>query len=195
MHTLGLSSANLPEDIVESDDAFRAPLIMYKMKYGLPANFLLEGSFTTNIITVYFSVSPKCTYEFGRLTLSIGTEGAYYTGKFDQSDFKSTIEGWHIYPNLTLGFTFPNFSVSVKSEALLILDQSARTGNIETTSSFKTFSGYSFTTYLEQPLWKDNFFVIGFKANYVRFFYPMWITFSTFDRFFFIPEVIFSFNL
>jgi hypothetical protein len=195
MHTLGISSANLPEQIVESDDAFRAPLLFCKIKYGIPWNFDLEGQFKTNIITLYFSLGPKWTHELDRFSFSLGTDAAYYYGTLDQVDFKSSIEGLQIYPNLTLGYLFPKFSVSLKSEILLIMDQSARTGDEVVTSSFKTFSGYSFTTYIEQPLWKENFFVIGFRANYVRFFYPMWITFSTFDRFFFIPEVIFSFNL
>jgi hypothetical protein len=109
--------------------------------------------------------------------------------------FKSSFKGWNVYPNLTFGYIFPNFSISLKSDLLLVLDQTAKTGNVEVTSSYKTFSGYSFTVILEQPLWKDNFFVIAFKSSYVSFFYPIWITFSTFNRFFYIPEVIFSFNL
>ena len=33
--SLGVSTAKLPEDVVETDDIFRAPLFSYRMKYGL----------------------------------------------------------------------------------------------------------------------------------------------------------------
>jgi hypothetical protein len=195
IQTLGLTSANLPEDIVESDDAFRAPMAYYKLKIGLPENFLLEGAVKTNWYTHHLHLGPKWTYPFSRLSFSIGTDAAYFTGTMEEYGFDSKMTGWNIYPNISIGYLFPNFSITMKSELILLLDQTSRTGKIELTSSFKTFSGYSFAFYLEQPLWKNNFFVIGFKSNYTRFYYPIWFSFSTFDRFFFIPEVLFSFNL
>lgn len=195
LHTVGLSTASLPEAVVESDDAFRAPLLYYKIKYGLPNNFLMEGTFKTNIVTYHFTVGPKWVYEFGKLNASIGADAAFYYGIYKSSDFDSKIRGWSLYPNLTVGYLFPNFSVSLKTELFLLADQRAFTSHIEVDDSYKTFSGFAFSTYLEQPLFKNNYFVIGFRANYTSFYYPMWIAFSTFDRFFFIPEVMFSFNL
>jgi hypothetical protein len=195
IHSLGLTTANLPEDIVESDDEFRAPLYSYKAKFGLPENFLLEGGISTNLITLNISLGPKWTYEFNNFSLSAGADAAFFIGALDQFDFKTKIRGWMAYPNLTLGYCFPNFSVTVKSDLILVFDQTAKTGNIEVTSDFKTISGFSVGAFIEQPLWKNNFFVMGVKANFTRFYYPMWITFSTFDRLFFIPEAIFSFNL
>ena len=195
IHTLGLSLANLPEDIVESDDVFRAPLISYKTKTGLIKNFLVEGGIETNLITLHLALGPKWVHEFDRLNLSIGGDAAYFLGALNQSGFKIKINGLIVYPNLTLGYLFPNFSLTLKSELVLVLDQTIKTENVEVTGSFKTFSGYSFALFLEQPLWKDNFFVIGIKTSFIKFYYPIWITFSTFDRFFFIPELVFSFNL
>ena len=195
LHTLGVKSANLPEEIVESDDDFRAPLIFYEFKYGVINNFLLGGNLETNFITVQLVLGTKWSHEFGNLGFSLGGDAAYYVGALNQFDFKTEINGWLAYPNLTIGYVFPNFSISLKSELILAIDQTVKIGEIEVTSSFKTISGYSIAAYLEQPLWKDNFFVIGMKANFTKFYYPIWATFSTFDRFFFIPEAIFSFNL
>lgn len=195
LHTIGVKSANLPEDIVESDDNFRAPLIFYDFKFGLLNNFSFDGGIETNFITVQFSMGPKWSYEFGKLTLSVGGDAAYYVGALNQFDFKTEINGWLAYPNITIGYAFPRFSVSLESELILALDQTAKTGEIEVSSSMRTLSGFSVAAYIEQPLWKNNFFVIGLKANFTKFYYPIWATFSTFDRLFFIPEAIFSFNL
>ena len=41
--SLGLSTAKLPEDVVEKDDIYRAPLFSYIVKYELPENFVAEG--------------------------------------------------------------------------------------------------------------------------------------------------------
>lgn len=195
LHTIGVKSANLPEDIVESDDNFRAPLIVYDFKFGLLNNLSLDGGIETNFITVQFSLGPKWSHEFGKFTLSVGGDAAYFVGALNQFDFKTEVNGWLAYPNLTIGYQFPRFSVSLKSEMILALDQTARTGEIEVSSSIRTLSGFSVAAYLEQPLWKNNFFVIGLKANFTKFYYPIWATFSTFDRLFFIPEAIFGFNL
>ncbi len=195
IQTLGLSSAKLPEDVVETDDIFRAPLLFYRIKYGLPYNFISEAGFESNFLTFHLSLGTQWNHEFGKLSMSLGTDAAYWYGRLYQFGFDTNINGWHLYPNLSVGYSFTNFSVTVKSEALFILAQSTKTGDIKVSSNFDTFSGYAIGVYIEQPLWKDNFVVIGFKSNFTKFYYPMWATFSTFDRFFYISEFVFSFNL
>jgi hypothetical protein len=195
IQSLGIATAKLPEDVVETDDVFRAPLFSYRIKYGLPKNFIAEGSVESNLITYHFALGGKWNHEFGKFSLSAGSDIAFWFGGLNQFGFDTKIDGWHVYPNLSVGYTFPNFSVSLKSELLFILAQSTRNGDIKTENTFDTFSGYSFGLYFEQPLWKDNFVVIGFKSNFTKFYYPLWAGFSTFDRFFYIPEFVFSFNL
>jgi hypothetical protein len=195
IHSIGLLAAKLPEDVIETDDVFRAPLISYKIKYGLPFSFLAESSIETNIITFHFSLGAKWSYEFKNFSASVGGDCAYWFGALDQYGFDTKIEGVHIYPNISIGYVFENFSFSVKSELLYILTQSTRTGDVLTENSFDKFSGYSFGVFIEQPLWKNNFIVLGFKSNFTKFYYPMWAGFSTFDRYFYIPEFVCSLNI
>lgn len=195
IQNIGLSSAKLPEDVIETDDAFLAPLLAYRIKVGLVDNILAEGSFESNIVSFNFSSGFKWNQRFGRFSLSAGTDISFWFGKLNSYGFDTKIDGWNLSPNMSIGYEFPNFSVSLKSELMLILTQSTRNGDIKTNNFFHTLAGYSVGFYIEQPLWKDNFVVIGFKSNYARFYYPLWAGFSTFDRFFFIPEFIFGFNL
>ncbi len=195
IHNIGLSSTKLPEDVIETDDSFLSPLFTYKLKVGVLDNLLAEGSIESNIVTFSFSSGLKWNHNFGDVRLSVGTDLAFWFGRLKSYGFDTGIDGWNLSPNITLGYTFPNFSVSVKSEVMLILTQSTRNGDIHTVNTFHTMAGYSIGAYIEQPLWKNNFVVVGFKANYARFYYPLWAGFSTFDRFFFLPEFIFSFNL
>jgi hypothetical protein len=195
IHTIGFLAAKLPEDVIETDDVIRSPLISYKIKYGLPSGFLAESSIETNIFTFHFSLGAKWNYEFGNFSASLGSDLAYWFGTLDQYGFDTKMEGLHFYPNVSMGYLFENVSLTIKSDLLYILSQSTRTGDVVTQNSFEKFSGYSVGIYVEQPLWKNNFVVLGFKSNFTRFYYPMWAGFSTFERFFFIPEFVFSFNL
>ena len=72
--SLGVSMAKLPEDVVETDDIIRAPLFSYKVKYGLPENFVAEGGVETNIVTWQFSLGPKWHYQINRMGFSLGTD-------------------------------------------------------------------------------------------------------------------------
>jgi hypothetical protein len=193
--SLGLSTAKLPEDAVETDDIFRGPLFSYRMKYGLPENFLAEGGVETNIVTYHFSLGPKWNYEFGRVGLSIGTDIAFYIGQLKHFGFDTEFNGWALYPNLSVGYRFDKFAISLKSEIVLNLAQKSTQGDLEVTHDVETFNGFTVGLYLEQPLWKDNFVVIGIKSNFVKFYYPMWAAFTTFDRTFYIPEATFTFIL
>jgi hypothetical protein len=193
--SLGISTAKLPEDAVETDDIFRGPLFSYRMKYGLPENFLAEGGVETNIVTYHFSLGPKWNYEFGRMGLSLGTDIAYYIGQLKHFGFDTNFNGWALYPNLSAGYRFDKFAISLKSEIVLNLAQKSTQGDLEVTHDVETFNGFTVGLYLEQPLWKDHFVVIGIKSNFVKFYYPMWAAFTTFDRTFYIPEATFTFIL
>jgi hypothetical protein len=193
--SLGLSTAKLPEDVVETDDIFRAPLFSYRMKYGLPENFLAEGGVETNIVTWHISVGPKWNYELDRMGFSVGSDVAYWFGKLKQFGFDTKFTGWIFYPNISAGYRFNKFTVSLKSELVLNLAEKSTNGTSEVSNDLDFFNGWTIGIYLEQPLWKDNFVVIGIRSTFLKFYYPMWAAFSTFDRTFYIPEATFTFIL
>jgi hypothetical protein len=168
----GLGLANLPEDVVESDDLFRAPLFKFHTLYGIPKNFLLEGSLNTNLVTWHFSLGAKWNYVFDKFSFALGYDVAYLFGGLRHFGFDSSIKGWMNYPNLAVGYK----SLTETADDLVVA------------SDLNTVSGYTFTVAVEQPLWKKNYFLVGMKINWVEFYYPQWAAFSTFDRLFFITE-------
>jgi hypothetical protein len=192
---LGLSFANLPEDVVESDDLFWAPLFKFHALYGIPKNFLIEGSLNTNLITYHFSLGAKWNYVFNKFSFALGYDVAYLFGGLRQFGFDSSIKGWMNYPNIAIGYKFSRFTVSVKGELVLVTSLTETADDLEVASDLNTFSGYAITAVIEQPFWKDNYFLIGLKLNFVKFYYPQWAAFSTFDRLFFIPELTAGFVL
>jgi hypothetical protein len=191
--SLGLAMAKLPEDVVETDDVFRAPLFSYRIKYGLPENFLAEGSVETNIVTFNFMLGPKWNYQLDNLGFSLGTDFSYYFGKLEQFGFDTKFNGWAMYPNISAGYQFEKFALSVKSELVFNLAETSKNGESEIENDLDFFNGWTLGIYLEQPFWSDNYVVLGVRSTFLKFYYPMWAAFSTFDRTFYIPEATFTF--
>ncbi len=195
IQSLGLSTAKLPEDVVETDDVFRAPLFSYKLKYGLPENFLAEGGVESNLITFHFALGPKWNYSIDKFGFSVGGDIAYWFGQLEQFGFDTKFNGWIMYPNLSAGYRFNKFTLSLKSELVFNLAETSTNGESEIANDLDFFNGWTIGFYIEQPLWKDNFVVIGVRSTFLKFYYPMWAAFSTFDRTFYIPEATFTFIL
>jgi hypothetical protein len=193
--SLGLSLAKLPEDVIETDDVFRAPLFSYRMKYGLPENFVAEGGVETNIVTFQFSLGTKWNYELDRMGFSVGADIAFWLGQLEQFGFDTRYKGWLLYPNLSVGYRFNKFAITIKSELVLNLYEKSTNGDIEVSNNTDFFNGYTIGLYLEQPLWGDHFVVLGIRSTFLKFYYPMWAAFSTFDRTYYIPEGTFTFIL
>jgi hypothetical protein len=191
--SLGLSLAQLPEDVVETDDVFRAPLFSYRLKYGLPENFLTEGSVESNIVTFNFMLGPKWNYELDKWGFSVGTDLSYYFGQLEQFGFDTKFSGWALYPNISAGYQFEKFAISIKSELVFNLAEQSKNGESEIENDLDFFNGWTIGIYLEQPFWGDNYVVLGVRSTFLKFYYPMWAAFSTFDRAFYIPEATFTF--
>ena len=162
---------------------------------GLPENFLAEGGVETNFVTFNISVGPKWNYQVDRWGFSVGTDIAYWFGQLQHFGFDTKTNGWMLYPNISAGYQFDKLAISLKSELVLNLAQSSKNGELEISSSEDFVNGFTVGLYLEQPLWKDNFVVIGIRSTFLKFYYPMWAAFSTFDRVYYIPEATITFIL
>jgi hypothetical protein len=195
-NSVGLLAAGLPEDQVEeASSMIRGPLLNYRGLYGLSNNFLLYGAVYTNIITFHFSVGPKWGLTFDRFAFTVGYDIAYWFGKLEQFGFQSKIRGWISYPNLTVGYEFEKFAISVKGELIILTGLKEQQDEIEVDTDRNSFAGVTLGVYIEQPLWKDNYMLIGLKMNFTKFYYPTWAAFATFDRYLYVPEIVLGINL
>lgn len=188
--------AKLPEDIVEEVSAdIYAPFFAYQAKLGLIYGFSLNGSVSTNIITRNFQLGLQWSLRLSRFALSLGYDAAYMYGKLRGFGFDNKVTGWLFYPNISLGAAFNKFTFTVKGELSTIPKLTQTADDIVTTTDRKFLSGGSVGLYIEQPLWKDNFVILGVKLNYIRYYFPAWATFPTWDRFHFIPEAVIGLNI
>jgi hypothetical protein len=138
-------------------------------------------------------LGPKWNYGLDRWGFSIGTDLSYYFGKLEQFGFDTKFSRWALYPNISAGYQFDKFAISVKSELVFNLAETSKNGESEIENDLDFFNGWTIGFYIEQPFWGDNYVVLGVRSTFLKFYYPMWAAFSTFDRAFYIPEATFTF--
>ena len=196
-HLVQVSAAKLPEDVVEAASSLiRAPLFEYQALYGLPHGLSIEGGFSTNIVTYHFALGPRWQHSFDPFAVAVGYDVAYWFGQIKSIDgFDTSVRGWLNYPNLSFGYRVGEVSITLRGEMIVSTHASYFVGDTEVASDVNTVAGYSVALYVEQPLWKDNYVLIGVKSNHTKLYYPLWAAFSTFDRSFYIPEFIMGFIL
>jgi hypothetical protein len=180
-----------PIDIVET--SITAPLLDVHMVLGLPWKFSLVGDLTTIVVSSQLLLGARVGSCFRRFALNAGWDVSWVYGQFRPEGFNNVTKAWFHYPNISVGYKLKTMAFTVKAEAVYIamikqlIGESAANGiTITNYSSF--LNGFTYAFYLEQRLWKSNILVIGIKDNNIKYYWPTWMLFSTFDRYCHIPE-------
>jgi hypothetical protein len=189
-HLIGMSAAKLPEEIVESEELFRAPLFFYEIKVNLLADLSSSVSIESNIITFNFSGALGWNYQLGNFSFAPGVNLSYWFGRLKRQGFESQMSGFNLDPSLSAGYSFRKFSITIVSEALYRLSSSIKNGDITVNKVLGRFNGYSIGIFIEQPFWKDNVVVVGFRSLFLELYYPVWVAFSTFKHRFHVSEAV-----
>jgi len=218
----GLALGKVPKDIVEEMDTFRWPLLELDAFIGLPKNFLVEATLNTQVITNHIRIGPKWVVNsqtvadvldsqpsqdpnsplasvdgmpLHRISAMFGIDGAFMFGFMRSGAFDNTVNAVFLYPNASLGYRFENVTITAKGELNFLMSYKLTAESVVTSSRNAMFNGGSIALYLEQPLWKDQYLQLGFKQNFVQFYYPSWLLFPTFDRYYWVPEFVIGFRL
>jgi hypothetical protein len=189
----GLSMVKPPEDLLES--AIQAPLANVHLTFGLPYSLSLESDLTTIIVSNQLRMGPRISLEVKNFGAKGGWDIAYVYGQLKQSGFDNSTQAWIHYPNVSVGYKLKKMAFTLKGELVIVGKVATKSGEIEV-SRFKTFvNGGTLSLYLEQRVHHNKVIIIGLKDNYVKFYWPTWMLFSTFNRFYHIPELYISWIL
>ena len=189
----GLSMVRPPKDILES--AIQAPLANFHMTLGLPWKFLFEGDITTIIVSNQFAFGPRLSFIHKNMGLKFGWDAAFVFGQLKQVGFNNSSQAWIHYPNISIGYKLKKIAFTLKGELVFVARISTKSGENEVTTSTNFIDGATAGFYMEQRLHKRMVCVVGIKDNYLKFYWPTWMLFSTFNRFYHIPELYISWIL
>ena len=194
-HAVDISFGKPPMDLLEEGSYVRVPLLEYDGVFSLPAGFSVEGRVSTIVVSNHVSLGPRWTWMAGSWGFSVGFDVAYLFGQLEQYGFNNSIKAWINYPCISVGHDFGKVAITMKAELSIVTSRTVFTDDIEVGSDKNEFNGGSIALFMEQPLWKDNYVILGIKMGYLKQWYPTWLVFSTFDKKYVIPEFIIGYIL
>jgi hypothetical protein len=189
----GLSMVKPPKDVLEN--AIQAPLVNIHMIFGLPWNLSLESELTTIVVSNQLTLGPRFSYLYKNFGVKAGWDIAFLYGQLKQAGFDNSIQAWIHYPNLSVGYKLKKMAFTLKGEMVIVSKSVSKTGENTVDQSKNFINGGTIAFYIEQRIHKNKVFVIGIKDNYEKLYWPTWMLFSTFNRYYNIPELYFSWNL
>lgn len=177
---VGLSSTKFPLDYVET--ALRVPLIDLSATVGLPKGF----DFSLNTNSIFIANQMRAGIHWNRegklFSTKLGYDVGFIFGELSQYGFNNRTSAWSHYPNFSVGFKVKDIAFTVKTEANIITYIHTTAGGIKVTELADFFNGGSAGLYMEQRLWANHVVIVGCRDNYVKYYYPVWPSFSQFDR-------------
>lgn len=183
---LALSQVKLPFDWLET--AIQAPLFHFHALYGLPKGFSLDGRVSTLFVSNQIAVGPHWSFEKGKVSFNVGYDVGYTFGQLNQFGFASSATSWINYPNLSVGYRYKDVAFTLRGEAVVVTAFSTKQGDNEISTEKNFSNGYTIGLYMEQRIHKNKVLVLGLKNTRAKYHYMAWPAFSTFNRFYNIPE-------
>ncbi len=185
----GLLLVKPPFDLMENN--YQGPLVNIHATFGLPWKFSLEGDISSILISNQFSLGPRLSFLIRNFGIKLGWDVAFSYGQLRQFGFDNKSKVWIHYPSISLGYKLKTMAFTFKAELIGVSRVSQTTGENEVVQSKNFFNGFTGAIYVEQRLWKDHVFMVGIKDNYEKLYWPTWMLFTTFNRFYHIPELSF----
>ena len=177
---IGLTSTKFPLDYVES--ALRIPLIDLSATIGLPKGFDLSANINSIYISNQAKVGLHWNKSWEKISAKIGYDVGFIFGGLTQYGFDNRTSAWSHYPNVSLGLKIRDIAFTLKSEANIVTYINTTAGGIKVTEFADFFNGGSLGLYMEQRLWANHILIIGCRDNYVKYYYPVWPSFTAFNR-------------
>ena len=182
----GLSMVRPPKDLLEN--SYQAPLVNIRSTFGLPWNFSLEGDLTTLVVSNQLALGPRFSYLYRNFGLKVGWDIAFIYGQLKQGGFNNSTQAWFHYPNLSIGYKLKKMAFTLKGELVVVAKAVSKSGENEIIYSKNFINGGTFAFYIEQRIHKNKLLSIGIKDNYVKVYWPVWMIYTTFNRYYHIPE-------
>lgn len=195
-YSIGLTLMTTPHEITE-EAQYHLPAGDFHFTGRAFKKLYLEGRVKFQIVQNHVSLGPRLVFQLNeKLSLAIADEQAFWFGWLNIEGFNTRAYGFLNYPSISLGYsTKKNLLITLKSELLLNQYFISFAGKNEVVSDRDIFSGYAIGLILEQPFYKKEHLIVGFRAIYTDFHWQTWVLQPTFERLIFYPEIIVGFIL
>jgi hypothetical protein len=179
-----------PEPWLEGD--YHVPFINMQATMGLRRNFSAELKVGTIILSSQVSAGFRWHHRFNsKFFFNAGYDIAAVYGALSQRQqgFNTRVQAIIHCPNAAVGWVYKDMAFTVRGEMNVVGHVKIRAGENVVSDDRNFYNGFSIGLFLEQRLWKNNVVILGLRNNYQKFSYIAWPAFSSFNRFYNIPEI------
>ncbi|HEY6171100.1 MAG TPA: hypothetical protein VIX80_02460, partial [Candidatus Kapabacteria bacterium] len=109
----GASLMRMPEEIAQEGAYIRWPLFHLDFMMGLPENFNMQATLSTEIVTNHLELGARWQVALtDRLHADVGLGAAYWFAQLHIDPYDNTMNGWMTYPTIGLGYDFGKMALS-----------------------------------------------------------------------------------
>lgn len=194
---VGVVFTTTPPELTE-EVRVSVPAIDFHIQRGLTKHLFLTSRLQTQFVQSNIGLGIRwATPLSNQFYLSAGYDVTGWLGALQIKDvFNSEAYGIETFPNISLGYKLTrDLRITTKVEAIVDLYYRSKVGSLAVVYNRRTINGVAFSFMLEQPLYKRQHVLLGFRAAYSNFNWQLWSLFDTFDRNLFYPQLIFGFIL
>lgn len=172
------------------EGAYHVPFLSFQGRMGLKKNFSGEMSFGTILVSSQLSAGFLWNKSLGqKFAFNAGYHIATVFGGIKQSGFDSRVGAVVHNPGLSVGYRYKDIAFTLKGQVSVVGSVRVRVGRSVITDEKNFYNGFSIGLYMEQRLWKNHVMIIGLNNKYTKFDYIAWPAFSSFNRYYIIPEI------
>lgn len=183
---VAISQVKLPFDWLEN--SIQAPLFQYHVNLGLPKGFALDSRFSTLFVSNQVSLGPRWNWRKENFSFNVGYDLAFAFGFLNQFGFDTKMNSWSNIPNASVGYRLGDLAFTLRGEVNIVTSLYTEQGENVVASDRNFNNGYTIALYCEQRISRDNVIVLGLKNSLAKYHFMAWPAFSTFNRYYNIPE-------
>ncbi|MBL7788718.1 MAG: hypothetical protein JNL75_02655 [Chitinophagales bacterium] len=190
---LGFSLIYLPKDWLET--ALSLPMVYYKSNFFLKKGFAVNADLRTVIAASDIAIGPSWNTRLGKkFFLGLGYQTSFGLGMLYDMGYDNTLTVWGHRPYFKFGYLHKDLTFTCKGGIDFTNKLQFEAGATSLSGNIESLNGYHMSLFLEQRMFKNKSFSIGYTSNFMKFHILGWPAFSYTKNIYYIPELTTLFN-
>jgi hypothetical protein len=190
---LGFSLVYLPKDWLES--AYSLPMIYYKSNLSLKKGFMVNADFRSVIAATDIALGPSWNVDVSKkMFFGIGYQTSFGLGMLYDLGYDNTLTVWGHRPYFKLGYLWHNLTFTLKGGVDFSNKINFDAGSTSLSGNIESLNGYHLSLFMEQRMFKNKSFSIGYTGNLMKFHILSWPAFNITKNLYYVPELTTLFN-
>lgn len=193
-HGLNATFLYLPNSWLEQ--TVSAPMLYYRASFYLPYKMVAHADIKTIGVANEIRIGAGFHHTIHKKWhAALGYQLGYNFGFLNDFGYNNDIKVIQHHPFVNIGYSIKDIAFTFNAKIDLISKIYYSAGDVENSFNTKAINGYTFGLMMEQRIFKNKTFALGFNANIMQFHILGWPAFNTIRQKFFIPEFTFGFKL